>query len=88
MVIAGIDPDPGKAGQLRQWARDYWRAVHQFNPGGAYVNFLGEDEIDGRVQATYGENYRRLKEIKRRYDPQNLFRVNQNIRPASDADRS
>ena len=46
------------------------------------MNFMGEDEADGRVQASYGPNYRRLSEIKRKYDPDNLFRVNQNIKPA------
>ena len=82
MVIAGIDADPGKARALRKWGREYWQAVHRFNPGGAYVNFMMDDELEGRVQATYGSNYRRLTEIKRKYDPGNLFRVNQNIKPA------
>ncbi len=47
-----------------------------------YVNFMDADENDDRVQATYGPNYRRLTEVKKKYDPKNLFRVNQNIRPA------
>ncbi|MBK6008655.1 FAD-binding oxidoreductase [Ramlibacter ginsenosidimutans] len=81
MVIAGIDPDPGKAEALKAWGRAYWKAVHPFNQEGAYVNFMMDDEADGRVQATYGDNYPRLTTVKRRYDPQNLFRVNQNIRP-------
>ncbi|TIX56785.1 MAG: FAD-linked oxidase, partial [Mesorhizobium sp.] len=46
----------------------------------AYVNFMPEDETD-RIEAAYGGNYRRLLEIKQRYDPQNLFRMNQNLRP-------
>lgn len=82
MVIAGIDPDPARAPELRKWGREYWEAVHRFNPGGAYVNFMMDDEADGRVQATYGSNYGRLTQIKRKYDPGNLFRVNQNIKPA------
>ena len=82
MVIAGIDPDPQKAAQLKTWARAYWEAVHPFNLEGAYVNFMMDDEGDARVQATYGDNYERLAEIKGKYDPQNLFRVNQNITPA------
>lgn len=81
MVIAGIDPDPAKVPALRKWGRDYWAAVHPFNMSGAYVNFLMDDEQDGRLQATYGANYRKLAAIKHRYDPANLFRVNQNIRP-------
>jgi hypothetical protein len=82
MVIAGISPDPAQADALEQWGRAYWSAVHPFNLAGAYVNFLMDDEADGRVQATYGdENYRRLAAIKGKYDPDNLFRVNQNIAP-------
>jgi FAD/FMN-containing dehydrogenase len=82
MVIAAIDADPKKADELKKWGRAYWEAVHPYNMGGAYVNFMGDDEADGRVQASYGANYRRLSEIKKKYDPQNLFRVNQNIVPA------
>jgi hypothetical protein len=83
MVICGIDPDPGKAAALRQWGRNYWEAVHPFNPGGGYVNFMMEDELVGRLQATYGENCSRLVDAKKKYDPANLFRVNHNIRPAA-----
>jgi FAD/FMN-containing dehydrogenase len=50
---------------------------------GAYVNFMMDDELDGRVQATYGENYARLASVKAKYDPKNLFCVNQNIKPAA-----
>jgi FAD/FMN-containing dehydrogenase len=82
MVIAGIDPDPAKAPELKRWATDYWAAIHRHNRhGGAYVNFMMGEEDAGRVQATYGPNYERLVEVKRRYDPANLFRVNQNIAP-------
>ena len=83
MVIAGIDPDPTKAEALKAWGRAYWKAVHPFNLEGAYVNFMMDDEAEGRVQATYGDNYARLAAIKAQYDPKNLFRVNQNIRPAA-----
>jgi len=82
MVIAGVDADPKRADQLKTWGREYWKAVHPFNMAGAYVNFMMDDEADGRVQATYGENYARLASIKAKYDPKNLFRVNQNIKPA------
>ena len=60
---------------------DAWEALHPFSAGGAYVNFLGEEGQD-RVQASYRDNYGRLAEIKKRYDPANLFRLNQNIQPA------
>lgn len=82
MVIAAIDPDPAKAPALKQWGRAYWEAVHRFNSSGGYVNFMMDDEADERVQAAYGPNYVRLAQIKRKYDPDNFFRVNQNIRPA------
>jgi FAD/FMN-containing dehydrogenase len=83
MVIAGIDPDPGKASDLKRWGRQYWEAVHPFNLEGAYVNFMMPDEGASRVQASYGANYERLAAVKHRYDPENLFRVNQNIPPAA-----
>jgi hypothetical protein len=81
MVIAGIDPDPSKAGALTSWAKSYWEAVHPYTMGGAYVNFMMEEGED-RVKATYGNNYERLVEVKNKYDPTNLFRVNQNIKPS------
>ncbi len=80
MVIAGIDPDPANAEALKTWARGYWEAVHPYNLGGAYVNFMME-EGDERIRATYGDNYDRLASIKKTYDPTNFFRVNQNIKP-------
>ncbi|GAA2842534.1 FAD/FMN-containing dehydrogenase [Aminobacter aminovorans] len=82
MVIAGIDPDPAKAPALKHWASAYWAAVHKHNGhGGAYINFMMDDEGEARVRAAYGGNYQRLVAVKRRYDPANLFRVNHNIRP-------
>ena len=84
MVICGIDPDPAKAPELERWARSYWEAVHPFNPGGGYVNFMMDDEIEGRLQATYGSNYPKLVQLKQKYDPSNLFRVNQNIRATAE----
>jgi FAD/FMN-containing dehydrogenase len=83
MVIAAIDSDPKRAEALKAWGRGYWKAIHSFNLEGAYVNFMMDDEADGRVEATYGENYKRLAAAKARYDPNNLFRVNQNILPAA-----
>jgi hypothetical protein len=83
MVIASIGNDPKQAEALKAWGRAYWKAVHPFNLAGAYVNFLMDDEIDGRVQASYGANYPKLAAVKKKYDPRNLFRVNQNIRPAA-----
>jgi hypothetical protein len=83
MVIAGIASEPSRAEALKTWGRAYWKAVHPFNLAGGYVNFMMDDETEGRIQATYGDNYQRLVSIKTKYDPQNLFRVNQNIQPAA-----
>ena len=83
MVIAAVDPNPRTAEALKRWGRAYWQAIHPFNLEGGYVNFMMDDEVHGRVQATYGENYARLLQVKARYDPANLFRVNQNIRVAA-----
>ena len=80
-VIVGVDPDPANADHVTAWARNYWEALHPYGAGGAYVNFMMEDEGDERIRATYGENYDRLAEIKAKYDPENFFHVNQNIRP-------
>lgn len=80
MVICGIDPDPAKAPELSEWARSYWNDIHPYNRPGSYINFMME-EGDERIQATYGDNYDRLVAVKKKYDPGNFFRVNQNINP-------
>jgi hypothetical protein len=80
MVIAGVDPDPANAGAITSWAKDYWSALQPYTAGGAYVNFMMEEGQE-RVEATYGRNYERLVAVKTKYDPENLFRVNQNIQP-------
>jgi FAD/FMN-containing dehydrogenase len=81
-VIVGVDPDPANAGRISQWARDYWQELHPTSAGGGYVNFL-MDEGSDRVRASYLGNYERLARVKERYDPENVFHINQNIRPAS-----
>ena len=63
------------------WARQLFEAAKLHAAGTAYINFMPEDELD-RVEAAYGSNYRRLVEVKRQYDPHNLFRLNQNVKPA------
>jgi len=80
-VIVGVDPDPAKKEEISAWAKEYWNALHPYSAGGAYINFM-MDEGEERIRATYGKNYKRLAKIKKRYDPGNLFRVNQNIRPS------
>ncbi len=81
MVIVGVDPDPANRDKITSWTKEYWEALHPYSAGGAYVNFMMEEGED-RVKATYGQNYDRLVAVKNKYDPENLFRVNQNIRPA------
>ncbi|MGW7084819.1 FAD-binding oxidoreductase [Streptomyces sp. NPDC054871] len=81
VVIGGIDPDPDNAGAIKEWCVDYWEELHPHSMGGAYVNFIGEDEAHSRVKATYRDHYARLTRIKNAYDPANLFHTNQNIAP-------
>jgi FAD/FMN-containing dehydrogenase len=80
-VIVGVDPDPANKNHITEWARNYWEALHPYGAGGAYVNFMMDDEGGERIRATYGKNYDRLAKIKTKYDPSNFFNVNQNIRP-------
>ncbi|MBS0000337.1 MAG: FAD-binding oxidoreductase [Cyclobacteriaceae bacterium] len=80
MVIVGVDPDPANTEIITRWTREYWEALHPYSSGGGYTNFLMEESGD-RVKKSYRQNYDRLVEIKRRYDPENFFRVNQNIKP-------
>ena len=79
-VIVGSTYDPDENDQIIAWARETWEALHPFSAGGAYVNFM-MDEGGDRVRESYRGNYGRLAEIKAKYDPGNLFHVNQNIRP-------
>jgi FAD/FMN-containing dehydrogenase len=68
------------------WAREFFGAAAPFATGGVYVNFMTADEGD-RVQAAYGANYERLRAVKERFDPENVLRLNQNIRPEAGARR-
>lgn len=81
-VMVGVDPDPANKDRVVRWAKEYWDAVHPYSAGGAYVNFMMEEGED-RVRATYRDNYERLAAIKKTYDPTNVFRVNQNIKPTA-----
>jgi FAD/FMN-containing dehydrogenase len=80
MVIVGVSPDPADNEAMIAWARSYWSALHPYSAGGAYINMMMEEGQD-RVRASYGDHYDRLAKIKAKYDPDNLFRVNQNIKP-------
>ncbi|MGB5463805.1 MAG: FAD-binding oxidoreductase [Aureibaculum sp.] len=81
-VIVGVDPDPSNANKITRWCKDYWEALHPYSAGGAYSNFM-MDEGQERVKASYKHNYDRLTKIKKKYDPDNFFSVNQNIKPSN-----
>ena len=81
-VIVGVDPNPKNVDKISNWCKDYWEALHPYSSGGAYSNFM-MDEGQERVQASYKQNYKRLASIKAKYDSNNLFKVNQNIKPKS-----
>jgi FAD/FMN-containing dehydrogenase len=80
-VIVGVDSDPANAELVTDWARSYSEAVQPYTTSGGYVNMIME-EGDERIRSIYGPNYDRLAQIKAEYDPDNLFHVNQNIKPA------
>ncbi|MBI3030447.1 MAG: BBE domain-containing protein [Candidatus Rokubacteria bacterium] len=75
-------PDPANTKRITEWTKAYWEALRPYSAGGAYVNFM-MDEGEERIRATYRESYARLASLKKKYDPTNLFRVNQNIKPAA-----
>jgi FAD/FMN-containing dehydrogenase len=79
--VAGIWDDPADNERNIQWVRDYFSAIAPYSKAGGYTNFASGDEQD-RATDNYGANYARLSEVKRRYDPDNLFHLNQNVRPS------
>jgi FAD/FMN-containing dehydrogenase len=81
-VIVGVDPDPARRDAITSWCKSYFDALHPYSSGGAYVNFMMEEGQE-RVRASFRDNFERLTRIKKKYDPTNFFRVNQNIPPAS-----
>jgi FAD/FMN-containing dehydrogenase len=80
-VMVAVDSVPDEMADHIEWVRSYWHALHPYSTGGAYVNFMMDDEGQERVKATYRDNHERLVAVKNKYDPANLFRINQNIRP-------
>ncbi len=80
--MPGSTPSPKTSTQIRRWSVDYQEALHPTSAGGAYVNMM-MDEGQDRVRASYLDNYDRLAAIKATYDPDNVFRVNQNIEPSA-----
>jgi FAD/FMN-containing dehydrogenase len=82
LVILSEWMDPGETGRCTAWARETYDAMKPFMSSGRYVNYLGDDEAGDVSAAAYGPNYKRLQKIKAKYDPENVFHMNQNIRPA------
>jgi FAD/FMN-containing dehydrogenase len=82
MNVHGRWDDPKQDGECVSWSRDFFEASKPHAMGGVYVNFMTEEETD-RIGAAYGPNYERLARIKQKYDPGNLFHLNQNIRPTA-----
>ena len=80
--INGVDDDPARDEEVVGWTRETFNALAPFSTGGVYVNFVG-NEGEERVRAAYGPAYARLAAIKARYDPDNVFSTNQNVRPAA-----
>jgi len=79
-VIAGMWPDPAQNKANITWVRDYYAATAPLSEEGGYVNFMSEDD-QSRIKANYRGNYDRLVDVKKKYDPDNLFHLNQNIKP-------
>ncbi|MEZ5833365.1 MAG: FAD-binding oxidoreductase [Dongiaceae bacterium] len=82
LVILGEWMDPAISDRCINWARETYATMGRFLGSGRYVNYLGDDESGDPAAAAYGANYKRLREIKRKYDPDNVFHLNQNVRPA------
>jgi len=81
LVISGSWKDPADNDKNTAWVRDYYDALRPYSDEGGYINFMSADDQD-RAPSNYGANYRRLREIKAKYDPTNQFRLNQNVLPA------
>ena len=81
IVLPSLWSDPAATDANVAWTRDTFAALRQHLTGSRWLNYLGDDQGDDAIRAAYGPNYDRLREVKRRYDPDNLFRLNHNIAP-------
>ncbi len=75
--------DPARTEACTAWARNAFAALRPYMGAGRYVNYFGDDEREDAVAAAYGPNHGRLREVKAKYDPENFFRLNHNIRPTA-----
>jgi FAD/FMN-containing dehydrogenase len=81
LLIPSVWTDPGDTDANVTWTRDTFAALRPHFGSGRWLNYLGDDQADDAIRAAYGPNYERLVEIKRRYDPDNVFHLNHNIVP-------
>ena len=81
LLIPSVWIDPRDNAANIAWTRDTFSALRPYFADGRWLNYLGDDQADDAIRAAYGPNYDRLREIKRRYDPENVFHLNHNIRP-------
>jgi FAD/FMN-containing dehydrogenase len=81
LLMASVWQEPAENDKNIAWARETFTVLEQFMRDATYVNYLGDDEAAGRIQEAYGGNYSRLQKLKTRYDPDNVFHLNQNILP-------
>jgi len=83
LLIPSVWTDPGDTDANVGWTRDTFAAMQPHLSSGRWLNYLGDDQAEDAIRAAYGPNYQRLREVKRRYDPDNLFHLNHNIAPQS-----
>ena len=81
LLIPSVWIDPADNAANIAWTRDTFAALRPYFADGRWLNYLGDDQADDAIRAAYGPNYDRLREIKRRYDPENVFHLNHNITP-------
>jgi FAD/FMN-containing dehydrogenase len=81
LVIPSVWTDPAATEANIHWTRETYGALAPHLAARRWLNYLGDDQADDAVRAAYGPNYNRLREIKRRYDPDNVFHLNHNIAP-------
>ena len=81
LLVLGEWMEPNISEQCIGWVRKSYADMERFFASGRYVNYLGDDEVGDPTPSAYGPNYRRLQELKAKYDPSNFFHINQNIRP-------
>jgi FAD/FMN-containing dehydrogenase len=81
LLLPSVWTDPADTGANIDWTRETFAALSPHRATGRWLNYLGDDQADDAIQAAYGPNYRRLRDIKRRYDPDNVFHLNHNIAP-------